>query len=62
MSDHIGCLRCQTAVAIRRGLCPRCYNKTGDEVRAGKTTWVELEAIGKALPAKKNTWFGDCIK
>jgi len=35
-----------------RGLCMLCYQTAGRLVRAGRTTWDELEAKGKC---KKNS-------
>jgi hypothetical protein len=34
-----------------RGLCNRCYTHCHKRVKSGETTWAELEAAGRALPA-----------
>jgi hypothetical protein len=46
-----GCLSCRERLARSRGLCPACYDRAARAVRAGETTWAELEAAGRALPA-----------
>ena len=43
--------------AIARGLSANYYNIALRQVKAGKVTWAELEAQGKALPPA-----GGCIK
>lgn len=37
--------------AEHRGLCKSCWNQAGKAVRAGETTWEELEAVSLARPA-----------
>ncbi len=49
----IACLSGCDRIAVNRGLCPACYNRLKAQVRASKTTWAELEAAGKALPARR---------
>ena len=51
MTDAIVCLTCRQHIQVTRGCCATCYKRHGDAVRAGQTTWAELEAAGKALPA-----------
>jgi len=36
-----------------RGLCCSCYNTANRNVKAGETTWQELEQYGLALPGGK---------
>lgn len=53
MSSSIACVTPDCKKARRcRGMCINCYNKAYEDVRAGKTTWAELEKQGKALPAR----------
>jgi hypothetical protein len=50
------CLQCREdnkARALKRGLCQRCYMRSQKDIKAGKTTWSELEAAGLALPAQE---------
>lgn len=45
-----GCMR-PPAPALKRGLCMPCYSAAKKMVDAGKTTWIELVALGVALDA-----------
>ena len=45
------CLTC-TRPGIRRGLCHRCYQCCSAQVRAGRLTWDDAEALGLANPAR----------
>jgi hypothetical protein len=47
------CLTCRQRVAYQRGICELCRRRHSRAVRAGKTTWAELEAAGLALPAQR---------
>ena len=47
MKCLIGCDR----VAIGRGLCGSCYRTARLNVKAGKTSWAQLEYYGMAKPA-----------
>jgi hypothetical protein len=50
------CLQCpdgRKALAMRRGLCFRCYNRRRSEIKRGETSWAKLEAAGLALPAQE---------
>src|SRR5262245_625865 len=52
-TTDLGCLACppeQRRVAVRRGMCNPCYLRACRLVKAGRTTWAELEAAGKAQP------------
>jgi hypothetical protein len=40
------------ATGLYRGTCYACYARNIQLVRAGKTTWEELEKQGKAAPKK----------
>lgn len=54
------CLRGCAKPATRRGLCRGCYQSAWSLVRAGRTTWANLERTGKALPAGKvQSWLLD---
>jgi hypothetical protein len=46
------CLSCRERLPRSRGLCPPCYGRCGRAVRAGQTTWAQLETEGLILP-----WF-----
>jgi hypothetical protein len=48
----ITCLVCKERAAYLRGNCPRCYTRHREAIRAGKTTWAELEQKGLALAVK----------
>lgn len=49
----IGCLTENCGrIAMRRGLCRRCYGRCEASVRSGKTTWTELVAQNRILPSK----------
>jgi hypothetical protein len=50
-TDAIVCLTCGKHIAECRGCCSTCYRRHCLAVRAGQTTWVALEAAGKALPS-----------
>lgn len=43
---------CDTKV-YARGLCSACYHAAGVMVKAGKTSWPELESLGKAVPRNR---------
>jgi hypothetical protein len=45
------CLQCARRFMSIRGLCKRCYTHCHKRVKSGETTWAELEAAGRALPA-----------
>jgi hypothetical protein len=50
------CLQCpagRKTLAMRRGLCFRCYGRRLCEIKRGETSWAELEAAGLALPAQE---------
>jgi hypothetical protein len=51
--NYLTCLTCKERFAYRRGNCIRCHGRYANAVRSGKTTWVELEEKGLALPAKR---------
>jgi hypothetical protein len=36
--------------ATTRGLCPACRMYATRQIKAGKTTWAQLEHEGKCLP------------
>jgi hypothetical protein len=59
--DSVSCLSCHERFAKNRGNCILCYARHGKSVRAGKTTWAELEHKGLALPAKRRgqNWMPD---
>jgi hypothetical protein len=48
--DAIGCVNCRQRVIHCRGNCSVCYNRHQKAVKAGRTTWAELEAAGQARP------------
>jgi hypothetical protein len=41
-------------LALKRGLCRRCYEQALFDVMQGKTTWAELEAASLAVPPKSH--------
>ena len=43
---------CGRAQSRSRGLCSMCYQNLLKEVKAGRTTWQELAAAVRCLPAK----------
>lgn len=45
----LGCVHFSQA----RGLCQNCYRKAREAVKAGKTTWEQLEKEGKCRPLLK---------
>lgn len=45
------CLTCHQRLGRVRGLCDPCRVKHGRAIKAGKTTWAELERQGLARPA-----------
>ena len=62
-NDLVHCLGCDNLAAVR-GLCQACYTFQFRRVKAKKTTWAELEKVGRCLPAQKSgekwqqTWKG----
>jgi len=44
----LGCFTCRRKAAKSRGCCDNCYLQWSAQVRAGKTTWGQLERDGKA--------------
>lgn len=40
-----------------RGLCRRCHQLASRKVKAGKSTWAELESHGLCLPARQRAKF-----
>lgn len=50
-------LKCANPTCLKepkfRGLCDTCYSYLRKEVKAGRTTWKELEAKGAAIPPKR---------
>lgn len=42
---------CERQVRVR-GLCLQCYQSAFVHVKAGRTSWEQLEAAGLALPAR----------
>jgi hypothetical protein len=55
------CLTCRSRTGRRRGCCWICHKQHQEAVRAGATTWAELEARGLAAPAdsKGRMWMAD---
>jgi hypothetical protein len=47
------CLECRERFAQTRGLCPRCYSRLFGAVKAGRLTWEQLLAEGRALSADR---------
>jgi hypothetical protein len=57
------CRACGERTGRRRGLCLPCYDRVRRTVRTGETTWAELEATGRALPAKsRGEMMGDWLR
>jgi hypothetical protein len=57
VADPISCLTPNCGrIATQRGLCETCYARLKARVRAGQTTWADLEARGLALPARGRGW------
>lgn len=50
------CRICQQKLAKTRGCCVYHYQIFQLAVKRGETTWAELEAAGKVLPAKISPW------
>ncbi len=54
--EYERCAQCGRRSSLSRGLCNfgvgACYGPALRRVKAGKTTWAELEAAGKARPLK----------
>lgn len=48
----IACMCGCGRIAMCRGLSTGCYTRTRLRVKAGKTSWEQLEKDGKCLPAK----------
>ncbi len=42
-----------TGINSARGQCGPCYHLTMREVKAGRTSWAEQEAIGRSKPPGK---------
>ena len=43
------CLACRERLAYLRGVCPRCYSRHKNAVKAGQMTWAALVAAGLVL-------------
>ncbi len=46
------CVDCRMHLAGRCGVCDWCFRRARRAVRAGKTTWAELERRGRILPTE----------
>lgn len=48
----LACMSCGKGRAALRGNCDPCYHRYRLSVRAGKTTWKDLESAGKVKTVK----------
>lgn len=47
----LSCLVCRSKPSSNRGVCDACYHRHGAAIRAGQTTWQQLEADGLSRQA-----------
>lgn len=54
----IGCMSCKQKAARTRGVCDTCCARFRRQIKAGKTTWEELEKQGKcrATTPPRDRW------